>query len=101
MSNWNYQEKEIKSATWLRSWRQEFFTDFNSDFAFVAHMEEVTADEQGNKLSSQDKGFVRRTASQVMSDPDVLALNELMTKLVKKWWDEDHAVVETDENPTE
>lgn len=89
--SWNYQEQQVTQATWLRSWRQEIFTDYSSNFKIRAHMEELTADTSGNKIASTNKGIVERTLDEVANDQDAIQINILLTKLIKKWYDEDQA----------
>lgn len=89
-SNWNEQTGIANLLKWQRSWRQELYTDLGTDFRFIAHIEEITALETGEVIH-RPRPQVVRSMSQVMTDPDVLLLNEILTRLIKKWMDEDEA----------
>jgi hypothetical protein len=89
MSDWNLSTGTTNITKWTRSWRQEFYTDLDTDFTVVLHMEEVTKLETGEVIH-KSLPDVRRTLSQVMGDPDAVQMVTLMTSLAKKWLDEDN-----------
>lgn len=91
MSDWGLQTGSVNTTSWVRSWRQELFTDLGKDFSFVAHIEQVTTFESGQEPSHKALGQVVRRMSEVKDDPDVQQLQVLLTTLVKKWIDEDTA----------
>ena len=102
MSDWNLQTGTLNATTWQRSWRQELFTDLGSNFRFVAHMEEVSTFEGSDVVLRKALPEVTRKMSDVYQDPDVQELNALLTKLVKKWMDEDNRITQpvVDSTPT-
>ena len=89
MSDWNLSTGTTNITTWTRSWRQEFFTDLDSEFKVVLHMEQVTKLESGEVIHKSLPTVVR-TISQVMGDPDAVQMVTLLTLLAKKWLDEDN-----------
>ena len=90
MSDWNIETGTATTTTWTRSWRQELFTDLDTDFRIVYHMESVTKLDTGQVIHTP-LPQVTRQLSQVKDDPDVIALGIIMLKLGKKWLDEDVA----------
>ena len=92
MSDWNLSTGTTNITTWTRSWRQEFFTDVDTDFRVVLHMEETTRLDTG-EIIHKPLPPVTRVLSQVLSDPDAVTMVTLMTSLAKKWLDEDNAPI--------
>lgn len=90
----NLKEEQINAATWLRSYRQELYTEYGSDFTIKAYMEEVTCGEDQQKIKSEAKEVISRSLSQVSEDPDVITLKEVLSRLVYKWYQEDQAKME-------
>ena len=90
MSDWDLKEETITARQWVRSWRQEFFTDFGQDFRMVAHMEQMTLLPDGTTAKKQLPA-VTRDITQVGHDPRVQQLQALLTELIKEWMDEDAA----------
>ena len=86
---WNESTNTTTTHCWSRSWRQEIRTDLGSDFLFIAQMETVAVTD--GAASHKPLQPVIRRLSQVATDPDVVALQALLTTLTKKWWDEDQA----------
>lgn len=89
---WNQQDITVTGQEWDRSWRCEEFTDLDTDFKIVLHMERVVADSNNNLLSTTPLPSITRSLSQVIHDPDVQAYLILKQTLVKKWFDEDNAL---------
>ena len=87
---WNATQTQISATSYLRSWRQEIFSDYGTDFTLVCHMENVVCDSDGNKIGSTDAGKVVRVLSKVYDDPNVQAMMAAMTALVPQWYVEDH-----------
>ena len=90
MSDWDLKEETITARQWVRSWRQEFFTDFGQDFRVVAHMEQVTLLPNGTYLREQ-LPCIERTMDNVASVDSVLKLQSIMTDLINTWRLEDKA----------
>ena len=90
MSDWKLKEETVTARQWVRSWRQEFFTDLGQDFRMVAHMEQITALPDGSVIHHVLPEVVRR-ASQVGHDPRVQQLQALLAELIKEWFDEESA----------
>ena len=88
MSDWELKEETITARQWVRSWRQEFFTDFGQDFRVVAHMEQVTLMPDGTTAKKQ-LSAVTRDIKQVGADTRVQQLHAILTELINKWRLED------------
>lgn len=97
MSDWNLETGTVNKTQWLRSWRQEFYTDLGSDFKLKAHLETVVMLDDGNILHKQ-AGEVTRVASIVGSDPRVQQIQILLTELIQEWIAEDEAKKEAGSN---
>lgn len=90
MTDWNYSTNTTDITKWTRSWRQELYTDLGTDFKLVAHMENVTTLATGEIIHTPLPAITRQM-SLVATDPDVILLQEVLTRLVKKYLDEDIA----------
>lgn len=88
MSDWDLKEETITARQWVRSWRQEFFTDFGTNFSMEAHMEQVTMLPDGTIAKKPLRSVVRRF-SEVGTDPRVQQINSLLTELINEWRLED------------
>ena len=88
MSDWELKEETITARQWVRSWRQEFFTDFGQNFRVVAHMERMTLLPDGTTAKKQ-LPEVTRDIKQVGADPRVQQLHAILTELINKWRLED------------
>ena len=90
MSDWELKEETITARQWVRSWRQEFFTDLGGAFRMVAHMERVTLLPNGS-VSHEQLPSVSRDILGVGGDVRVQQLNSLLTELINEWRIEDDA----------
>ena len=93
---WEYRETTLKTGTWKRSWRQEFYTEYGTAFYVVCHMEEVTCDENGKLVSRKDLGKVTRNITELMQSPhiaNVMQLSSILTELVGAWYLEDQTAL--------
>ena len=88
MSDWDLKEETITARQWVRSWRQEFFTDFGQDFRMVAHMEHMTLLPDGT-TAKKPLQTVARDIAQVGADPRVQQLHAILTELINEWRLED------------
>ena len=88
MSDWELNEETISARQWVRSWRQEFFTDFGQNFRMVAHMEQMTLLPDGT-IATKPLQSVIRDITQVGSDPRVQRLHAILTELINVWRLED------------
>ena len=88
MSDWELSEETITARQWVRSWRQEFFTDFGQDFRMVAHMEQMTLLPDGT-TAQKPLQSVTRDITQVGADPRVQKLHAIITELINEWRLED------------
>jgi hypothetical protein len=88
VSDWELKEETVTARQWVRSWRQEFFTDFGQDFRVVAHMEHMTLLPDGTSAKKQLQPVVR-DITQVGADPRVQQLNAILTELINEWRLED------------
>lgn len=88
MSDWELKEETTTARQWVRSWRQELFTDLGTNFQIEAHMEQVTTLPDGTVAKKMLPSVVR-SLSQVGSDPRVKQLNALLTELINEWRLED------------
>lgn len=67
---WDETTETVSTRSWIRSWRQELYTDLGSDFRMVAHLERViTAADGATVLGRQTLPGVQVTASQCAVDP--------------------------------
>ena len=87
----NKQQTNVQVTSWDRSWRNDGFTDYATDFSIRFYMETITCDDKKNKISSVDKGVIERKMSEVKDDPDVQIIKAAMTRLMTKWQAEDEA----------
>ena len=90
MSDWELKEEAVTARQWVRSWRQEFFTDFGQGFRMVAHMERITLLPNGTYMREQ-LPCIERTMDNVASVDSVLKLQTIMTDLINIWRLEDNA----------
>ena len=81
---WNYEETPVTAQSWVRSWRQELYTDLGSDFSLVAHMERVTVLPSG-AVHHEPLPEIRKSMSSVIGDPRVQNLSALLTELIGEW----------------
>ena len=88
MSDWELKEETITARQWVRSWRQELFTDLGTNFQIEAHMEQVTTLPDGS-VAKKNLPSVVRSLSQVGADPRVQQLHLLLTELINEWRLED------------
>ena len=88
MSDCELREETIIARQWVRSWRQEFFTDFGNNFRMVAHMEQMTLLPDGTSARKQLQPVVR-DITQVGADPRVQQLHAILTELINEWRLED------------
>ena len=88
MSDWELNEETITARQWVRSWRQEFFTDFGQDSRVVAHMEQVTLLPDGTTATKPLQSVIR-DITQVGADPRVQQLHAILTELINEWRLED------------
>ena len=88
MPDWESKEETITARQWVRSWRQEFFTDFGQDFRMVAHMEQMTLLPDGT-TAKKPLQTVARDIAQVGADPRVQQLHAILTELINEWRLED------------
>ena len=84
MSDWDLKEETITARQWIRSWRQEFFTDFGQYFRVVAHMEQMTLLPDG-ATATKPLQSVTRDITQVGADPRVQQLHAIHTELINEW----------------
>lgn len=67
---WDETTETTELKSWVRSWRQEFYTDLGSDFRLVAHMEKVTTLTADNSILSHEQlPNIQTTAAQCAADP--------------------------------
>lgn len=67
---WDETTETVETKSWVRSWRQELYTDLGSDFRMVAHLEKVLTTSDGSTiLGRQTLPNVQTTASQCATDP--------------------------------
>ena len=67
---WDETTETAELKSWVRSWRQEFFTDLGVDFRLVAHMEKVTVlTAAGSVLGRETLPNLQITAAQCSTDP--------------------------------
>ena len=88
MSDWELNEETVTARQWVRSWRQEFFTDFGQGFRMVAHMEQMTLLPDGT-TAKRPLQPITRDIKQVGSDPRVQQLHAILTELINEWRLED------------
>ena len=88
MSDWELKEETITARQWVRSWRQEFFTDFGQGFRVVAHMEQMTLLPDGT-TAKKPLQPIARDINQVGEDPRVQQLHAILTELINEWRLED------------
>ena len=90
MSDWELNEETVTARQWVRSWRQEFYTDYGEAFRMVAHMERITLLPNGTYLRDP-LPCIERTMDNVASADGVLKLQAIMTDLINTWRLEDNA----------
>ena len=88
MSDWELNEETVTARQWVRSWRQEFYTDYGEAFRMVAHMEQMTLLPDGTTAKNPLQS-VTRDITQVGADPRVQQLHAILTELINEWRLED------------
>ena len=72
-----------------RTWRVECFTEDGTDYEFRAHREVIYYDQNGNVIKSERGRVVSRRLSQVMNEPDALAMLGAVRGMADRWEQED------------
>ena len=90
VSDWELKEETVTARQWVRSWRQEFYTDYGEVFRMVAHMERITLLPNGTYMREQ-LPCIERTMHDVAGVDGVLKLQAIMTDLINTWRLEDKA----------
>lgn len=72
-----------------RTWRVQCFTEKGSDYEFQALRESISYDAQGNEIKRERGRVVSRKVSQVLNEPDAMAMLAAVRVMADRWEEED------------
>jgi hypothetical protein len=72
-----------------RTWRVECFTDYGTDYQFVAHRERVYLDANGTVVKREALPTVLRRVSQVATNAQAMTMLATVRDMADAWAEED------------